>query len=263
MFEFESSGKTINDAIEKGLKELNLNKDDVDIKILQNARLFKKAKILLVVEDEIANKNETIINIKNIKALEEKIKKEEQIIKQQKEEIAKKEALEQVSTDVIAENKNKNFDEIDFVNIAKNFVKGIVVKADLVAEVTAQENEDYIQININGEKVGKLIGKNGNTMASIQFLTNILLNNISRKTKRVFLDIDNYKKRKEKSLEELAHRLAKRIEETGRSMELEPMNSFERRVIHNIIANYPDLKSFSEGEEPRRHLIISLKEETK
>lgn len=257
MFEYESSGKTISQAIENGLSELKLTKEEVDIKIKQNAGFLKKAKILLIVSDENAEKSPEISRLKKLDIIKEKIEFEEKKLNKNIEE--KQDILDELTIEVIKENARKNPNNIDFALIAKNFLQGILKNANLKGEITTEEKEDDILIKINGKNLGQFIGKNGEGVASLQYLTNILLTNFSRKAKRVILDINNYKEKHQKVLEGLAHRLAKRVQETGKSAKLEPMNSFERRIVHNIISQYEELSTHSEGEEPFRYLIINLK----
>lgn len=257
MFEYESSGKTISQAIESGLNDLKLTKDQVDIKIIQNAGFLKKAKIILVVGDDVAKESAEISRLQKLDLIKEKIKSEEDKLNKNIEE--KQDILDEFTIEIIKENAKKDPNDIDFVAIAKNFLQGILKNANLKGEVVAEENDKDIIIKINGENIGKLIGKNSEGISALQYLTNILLTNFSRKAKRVILDINNYKQKHQKVIEGLAHRLAKRVQETGKPAKLEPMNSFERRIVHNIISEYTELTTHSEGEEPYRYLIIELK----
>lgn len=255
MFEYEATGKTISKAIETAILELKVAKEDVDIKVLQDAGFLTKAKIKVCVPDEIAEKNEIIKSIKQIRGLEEKIKQEEERMKQCTQE--KENILGEIGTAFI--NTENIQQDLEHTLIVKNFVAGLLSSANISANVNVQEREKDILVEITGDGLGKLIGHQGETLASIQFLSNIYLTKFSRKSKKVIVDINKRKEKRIESLEALAHRLAMRVQETGKRVELAPMNAFERYVIHNVITLYSDLSTHSEGKEPTRFLVIEPK----
>ena len=125
--------------------------------------------------------------------------------------------------------------------------------------VKAFSNEDCIYIQINGKDSGTIIGKRGQTLDSIQYLTSLVVNKDSEKYIRVIVDAENYRERREKTLEQLAKRLAEKVNRTGRSVRLEPMNPYERKVIHATLQKYSGVTTRSEGEEPYRRVIIEQK----
>ena len=259
MFEYEATGKTISKAIETAISELKVKKEDVDIKVIQDAGFLTKARVLVCVPDEIAEQNETIKSIRQIRSLEEKISAEEEKLKQCTQQQAG--ILSEIGSEFLsAQDLDK---DTNHEVIAKNFVLGLLRVAGISAEVSVSNREKDILVEINGEGLGKLIGHQGETLSAIQFLCNVYLGKFSRKCKRVVVDVNKHKEKRTESLEALAHRLAVRVQETGKSVELAPMNAFERYVMHNVITLYDDLETHSEGKEPNRYLVISCRNDKK
>ena len=250
MFEFESVAKTVDRAIEEGLSTLNLHREDVDIKIIETGGFLKKAKVLLIVPEEIACSNEEIKKLKKIKNIEEK-------------------ALNQVIEDAVevnqvnlSSNKEKTKERaFNQSEECKNFLEDFLTTIKVEANIDISETEENIFISINGDNLSKLIGYHGDSLNSLQYLTSVYCSKFSRHAKKVILDIDGFKEKRKETLEELANRIANKVISSGKRNELEPMNAFERRIIHNVIQNYPELKSFSNGTEPNRYLIIDIKKD--
>ena len=123
----------------------------------------------------------------------------------------------------------------------------------------AYADDNNVFIDIAGKDAGTIIGKRGQTLDAIQYLTSLAVNKKSEDYVRVVLDAENYRSKREKTLERLAHRLADKVVRTKRSVKLEPMNPYERMVIHAALVNSPKVKTRSEGEEPYRRVVIELK----
>ena len=255
MFEYESVAKTVDKAIEDGLLFLNLKEEDVDIKIIETGGFFKKAKVRLIVPKEIAKDNEEIIKIKKLKSLEEKVEKQEQekIVTENKQ--AEKEQIKENNQTKTKEKAVNQAEE------CKKFLYEFFETIKMQATVEIRETEDELFVDIKGENTAKLIGYHGESLSSLQYLLSVYCSKFSRHTKKIILDIDGFKEKRKETLEQLANRIATKVSETGRKTELEPMNAFERRVIHNVVQNYPNLQSYSKGFEPNRYLIIDLKKE--
>ena len=115
-----------------------------------------------------------------------------------------------------------------------------------------------INYNVKGNRVNELIGYRGETLNALQYLLSMIIKNAGYKTK-VFLDVENYKKRREETLASLAERLARKAVKLNKPIELEPMNAYERRIIHTVLGDNEFVETHSEGEEPNRHLIITPK----
>lgn len=128
-------------------------------------------------------------------------------------------------------------------------------------EVSYQEDEKELSINMCGEDMGILIGKRGQTLDSLQYLVSLVVNKESEDYIRVKLDTENYRERRKETLETLSKNIAYKVKRTRRSVSLEPMNPYERRIIHSVLQNDKFVVTRSEGEEPFRHVVISLKKE--
>jgi len=116
-----------------------------------------------------------------------------------------------------------------------------------------------VRINLIGEDVGLLIGRKGETLNAIQFIIGLIINRKREEKIRVVLDVENYRKKKEKSLEELALRLSEKVKKTRKNVVMRPMNSQERRIVHTALQGDSQVTTFSIGEEPNRKVVISLK----
>ena len=134
---------------------------------------------------------------------------------------------------------------------------GIVVNID----TKLNEEEKELEINLSGDEMGILIGKRGQTLDSLQYLVSLVVNKETENYLRVKLDTENYRERRKETLETLAKNIAYKVKRTRRSVSLEPMNPYERRIIHSTLQNDKYVFTRSEGEEPFRHVVIALKKE--
>jgi spoIIIJ-associated protein len=144
-------------------------------------------------------------------------------------------------------------------NAAEAFFRDITSKMGLNIEIRTFENDECVYIEVEGKDSRTVIGKRGQTLDSIQYLTNLVMNKGQDKYIRVIVDVEGYRSRREKTLEQLAVKLAKRVERTGRNVRLEPMNPYERKVIHATLQSNGSISTRSEGEEPYRRVIIERK----
>ena len=125
--------------------------------------------------------------------------------------------------------------------------------------VKVDEEEKMIDVELKGAEMGLLIGKRGQTLDSLQYLTNLAVNKNSENYYKVKVDTEDYRKRRKETLENLAKNIAYKVKRTKRPVSLEPMNPFERRVIHSALQNDRYVTTHSEGEEPFRHVVVTLK----
>jgi spoIIIJ-associated protein len=148
--------------------------------------------------------------------------------------------------------------KVNPVDAAVNFLNDIFKKMNLEAKIIVEEKEEgnYL-FNIQGDDMGILIGKRGQTLDSFQYLANIIANKNKDNHIRITLDTENYRERRKETLETLAKNLAKKVKLTKKSVVLEPMNPYERRIIHFALQNDKSIKTHSEGEDPYRKVIIS------
>ena len=129
----------------------------------------------------------------------------------------------------------------------------------VLVEVSFNEEEKVMDIELKGDDMGVLIGKRGQTLDSLQYLVSLVVNRDSDDYIRVKVDTENYRKRRKETLENLAKNIAYKVKRTKRSVSLEPMNPYERRIIHSALQNDKFVTTHSEGEEPFRHVVVTLK----
>ncbi|MGN1156108.1 MAG: RNA-binding cell elongation regulator Jag/EloR [Agathobacter sp.] len=142
------------------------------------------------------------------------------------------------------------------------FLQDVFAAMDLEVEIVikaSEEEENVLDIELKGKDMGVLIGKRGQTLDSLQYLTNLAINKDSDTYVKVKLDTENYRKRRKDTLENLARNIAYKVKRTKRPVSLEPMNPFERRVIHSALQKDRYVTTHSEGEEPYRHVVVTLK----
>ena len=221
-----AEGKTTKEAIDNGLKKLNVSKNMVDIKILEDEEKRSFFSILTprVVKVELTIKDEKVIH-----------------------PIEKKVEIEYKTLQVAEENIRKFLDEIIPKLPSKNIKYEINIK------------ENFIDVKINGDEINYLIGYRGDTLEAFQnILSAVASKNIEGRVK-VLLNIQGYREKREKALEELAEKIAKSVIKTGKTITLEPMSSYERKVIHSTLQNNEKVRTYSKGEEPYRRIVVSLK----
>ncbi len=275
----EKWGRDIKEAVNLALADLNLTEDQVTVTVLEEpSKGFlglgaKLAKVRVEKKAEEPKKEEPKEEIKEepeaVKEIKKETKKAEFTERRkekrsenrrnnssQNEEVPQKEEWTDYSVNI--REKLENLEELE-QSSALDFIKEVIEKMGLNLTVKAFSNEDCIYIQINGKDSGTIIGKRGQTLDSIQYLTSLVVNKDSEKYIRVIVDAENYRERREKTLEQLAKRLAEKVNRTGRSVRLEPMNPYERKVIHATLQKYSGVTTRSEGEEPYRRVIIEQK----
>ena len=147
--------------------------------------------------------------------------------------------------------KDKAKDFLDSVFEAMNLIVAVHIKYD--------ELDNYMDIDLSGDEMGVLIGKRGQTLDSLQYLVSLAVNKESESYIRVKVDTENYRQRRKETLENLAKNIAYKVKRTKRSVSLEPMNPYERRIIHSALQNDKYVMTHSEGEEPFRRVVVTLK----
>lgn len=146
-------------------------------------------------------------------------------------------------------------------DIASDFLKDVFVAMNMTVVVDVKYNADDNEMNIDlsGDDMGVLIGKRGQTLDSLQYLVSLVVNKGNEDYIRVKVDTENYRERRKSTLENLAKNMAYKVKRTRRPLHLEPMNPYERRIIHSALQNDKFVTTHSEGEEPYRHVVITLK----
>lgn len=146
-------------------------------------------------------------------------------------------------------------------DVIRDFLSDIFKAMDMEVEIIIKREEDskVIDVELKGADMGVLIGKRGQTLDSLQYLANLAANKQSDEYVKVKLDTEDYRKRRRETLENLARNIAYKVKRTKRSVSLEPMNPFERRIIHSALQNDRYVNTHSEGDEPFRHVVVTLK----
>ena len=221
-------GKTTSEAISNGLKKLNVSKDKVNIKIIEEheKRSFFSILSPRVVKVEMTLKED---NLKRYKEKEENIKIDENELSASK-----------IRIDTFLNEFIKSFNDLEF-------------KTNIDLE------NGFLKIDINGNDSKPLIGYRGEVLNSLQVILNSIANKDAKSKVRIVLNISNYREKREKSLEELADKISKTVFKTGKSITLEPMMAYERKIIHNRLQSSDKVKTYSIGEEPYRKVVITKK----
>lgn len=151
--------------------------------------------------------------------------------------------------------------KLDVISEGREFLERVFqnMQMDVTIDMEFDKEEKVVSINLSGAEMGVLIGKRGQTLDSLQHLVSLVINKNSEEYLRVKLDTENYRERRKTTLEHLAKNIAYKVKRTKRSMALEPMNPYERRIIHSALQNDNYVFTKSEGEEPFRHVVIMLK----
>jgi spoIIIJ-associated protein len=144
----------------------------------------------------------------------------------------------------------------DGIEAAQAFLDKVLREMGLNVQITVQKNDEHILFQIIGKEIGLMIGRRGQTLESLQYLTNIIANRYSKEYLRIVIDPENYRLRRRETLEHLADRVAKKVTRTKTKVVLEPMNASERKIIHTRLQHVPDIVTKSEGEGAHRRIVI-------
>ena len=256
MKKIEITAKTVQKAIEQGLKELNATQDQVDIKIIDEGGFFKKAKVELILDKEVEEKQ--IAEALELKKEEKKeeVKETKEEAKEENEPEAIKEETEEAEQVKEKEDKKVKHSDEEISNFGIKFLTGLFEKMNVEAEVTMFNDSNSMTFNASGEKVSSLIGKRGEALNAIQDILSNVMKNAGYREYKFYFDVENYKNRREMSLINLADRMAKKALKIEKPIKLERMNAYERKIIHTALQNVNGVTTKSEGEEPNRHLVI-------
>lgn len=226
-----AEGKTTNEAIENGLKQLKVSKNMVDIKVVENEdkRSFFSILTPRVVKVELTIKENTI-----------------------KQENSLKEQHEKREIKISQEDLNKAKENLEI------FLKEFIQKMEDETTQTIEIVNDNIEVNIDGKNIGFLIGYRGDTLYAFQTILSSIANKNTENRVRIMLDIAGYKEKRIKTLESLADKISKTVIKTRKSVTLEPMPPYERKIIHSRLQDNNKITTHSIGDEPRRKVVISL-----
>ena len=264
----EISAKTVDDAINEGLARLGTTSDKMEVDVIERESsgflgLFGKhdAKVRVrlkeikpapVVEKKVVKDTKPASVRNNVETKTEE-KPVVDIQRKPKKKFDEIEKIEPVSAD--RQEKAKT----DAIKFLTDVFKAMKLEASINVEFDAAENE--LSIDVKAEDMGVLIGKRGQTLDSLQYIVSLAINKDSNEYVKVKLDSENYRIRRKETLENLARNIASKVKRTGRQVSLEPMNSFERRIIHSALQGDPDCETFSEGNDPYRKVVVKPKNE--
>ena len=257
------SAKTVEDAVLEAAMKLATTREHLEYEVIEKGSagfLGFGAKPAVIkaraLTDEEIEKNE-----KQPEPVKEVVKKEakKEIKKEvKKEEPVKAPKAEKAEEPAVVKREAVLGKEIS----AEDFLKDVFEAMDMVVEIKVTENkeEKTMDIELSGEDMGVLIGKRGQTLDSLQYLVSLVVNKYSDEYIRVKIDTENYRERRKETLENLARNIAYKVKRTRKTVSLEPMNPYERRVIHSALQNDRYVTTHSEGEEPYRRVVVTLKD---
>ena len=248
----EKSGKTEDEALAAALKELGLERDDVSVEIVERAKSgfqgIGASPAVIRVEYEVPDEPEMKAETKPEPVREAKALKAERAPKSEKApkaaEAPAEPAAPRYTEGVKAE--------------TESFLRGLLERMGVKAEITISDRDNGgLLVELSGPGMGAVIGRRGETLDAIQHLTNYAVNRGSEKRCHISVDAESYRAKREESLVRLAEKMAAKVVKYKRSMALEPMNSYERHVIHTALQNFEGVSTSSTGTEPNRRVVVS------
>lgn len=293
----EKTGKSVEDAVAEALKELNITAEQAEVEVIEEGKkgFFgfgrKDAKVRVSVKEQAAPapqapektvgeataeavkavKEAAAIAVNTVSKKADSVKTEAVIAADEftKKAAAAKEqavdsaisALESLKSERPVREPRRYAVNDEAVNAAKEFLQKVfnAMKIDVVMEKFINKNDGSVTFKLHGDDMGILIGKHGQTLDSLQYLTNLVANKNSSERVRVIIDVEDYRDRRVETLSRLAVRLADKVKRTGERVALEPMNPHERKIIHMALQGDRRVTTLSEGDDPYRHVVIELK----
>lgn len=262
MEKYEAVAKTADEAIEQLLSQMKVTIDEIDIEMEEVRKGFfgisKQIKVTATL------KNEAKPSAKPTEAPIKEARAEQPAIREKKELAVPGKAQEKDFAMEEAEDDDRigNPDLInDPEDIIREFIGNLSENTGGISEVNVKVDENTVKIDISGEDVSLLIGKHGKTLDAIRNLLSLMINRGRAKNdlKRVLLDVEGYRKKRDNTLERLARSTATKVIKTNKEIAMEPMNPYERRIIHSVLQRNKLVSTRSEGEEPSRYVVVFLK----
>ena len=274
------SAKTLDDAITEALIQLGVTSDQLDYEVIEKgsagflgigmkqAVIKARRKVVEEPEAEIveeAKPEPVVIKKEEPKPVKKEFTKKETIKKETvKKEPAKKTFIKEEAVKEAAPSVKKEADlakvESQTIEACEKFIYDVLKAMDMtdVKVTSVVDEEGALSIDMEGSNMGILIGKRGQTLDSLQYLTNRVANKMQEGYVRVKLDTEDYRRRRKETLENLAKNIASKVKRTRRTVSLEPINPYERRIIHSALQGDPAVSTHSEGEEPYRRVVVTL-----
>ena len=261
------SAKTVEDAVLEAAMKLATTREHLEYEVIEKGSAgflgfgakpaVIKARALSDEEIEKAEKQPEPVK----EVVKQEVKKE--LKKEIKKEVKKAEPVKEEKVEKTEEPAPVKKEAVPGKEIsAEDFLKDVFKAMDMVVDIKVTENkeEKTMDIELSGEEMGVLIGKRGQTLDSLQYLVSLVINKYSDDYIRVKIDTENYRERRKETLENLARNIAYKVKRTRKTVSLEPMNPYERRVIHSALQNDRYVTTHSEGEEPYRRVVVTLKD---
>lgn len=257
-------GATTQEAISLALQKLGKTREQVDVEVLQKGKKgflgfgARSAEVRVTVKEvhvhpttEVAERVDTVTNQGN----EQKVVEDVEIVSSRVSEQPMN--IETVQQDVNEAKKEEEDNTVNPIDEAKAYLVRIAEQLDIQdLEIETTREGKNVLFQLKSEKAALLIGKRGQTLNSLQQLTQLVLNKTAKQFLMVKLDVENYRERRQVALEQLADRMADKALRLNQRVAFEPMQSYERKIIHNQLANRLDIETYSEGTEPNRYLVI-------
>lgn len=237
--QIEATGKSVEIAIQNGLLECGLKREDVEVKVVEEGGLFKKAKVILTWGEKKEEPAEEVV----------------EEVAQPVEETTPVEDVQLEEADSIPEKKKRVVDTARLEARGKEFLLDLAKMIDESATVEATAGENEVSFAIKGENLGKLIGFHGENIQALQ----LLLSGIKTRGEgavRLYLDVDGYKANRNQSIIDLANKIAEQAIKIERNIHLDPMNAYDRRIVHTTLQGRDDVTTESTGEGEKRHVVV-------
>ncbi len=282
----EKWGDSIDQAVDLALRDMKLTRDDVDVEVLEEptkgflgiigntlAKVRVTKKGAAVQEEHKEEKGfqpvEKKAPEKKAEVVEEEPKEDSKQERRWKKNTNKKPLSELIDTDESL-TPDPTAEEVDFheqikelppceEHIALDFLKDVIREMGLDLTIKAKANETNVYIELEGPDCGTIIGRRGQTLDALQYLTSLVVNKEHEDYVKVVIDAEDYRARREKTLEQLADKMARKAIKSHRSLKLDPMNPYERKVIHATLQSNPRVTTRSEGQDPYRRVVIEPK----
>jgi len=232
----EVSGKTEDEAVESALLQLGLTRDEVSVEIIEQAK-------------------SGFLGFKSTPAV---VRVSYESLSEPPDETPKKSSNESRDESLkLNETKEEPFDRADRAERVEAFIKGLLERMDVEAAMEISQGNGSVDVKLTGKEPGALIGRRGETLDAIQHLTNYVINRGGSGRTRINVDAENYRQRRNETLEALAVRIAGKVMKYRKNMTLEPMNAYERHVIHSALQDYANITTYSVGSEPNRRIVVA------
>ena len=285
----EKWGDSVDQAVDLALRDMKLTREDVDVEVLEEPTkgflgiIGNTLAKVRVTKKGAAVQKEEQKEEKSFQPVEKKAPEKKKEVKEQEEEAKedqkqdrrwKKNTNKKPLSDLIDTDESLTPDptaeEIDFQeqikelppceeHVALDFLKDVIKEMGLDLTMKAKANENNVYIELEGPDCGTIIGRRGQTLDALQYLTSLVVNKEHEDYVKVVIDAEDYRARREKTLQQLADKMAKKVIKSHRSLKLDPMNPYERKVIHATLQANPRVTTRSEGQDPYRRVVIEPK----